>query len=503
MRKTVLSGSMKEILGMDWRALDRVRLSRDPRFDGKLFIAITSTRIYCRPICPSPVSNIGNVRYYSTAAAAAEAGFRPCLRCRPEAAPGSPAWQGTSAIVRRALRLIDDGVLDEDSVDRLAARVGIGPRHLLRLFIQHVGASPIAVAQTRRLHFAKRLLDETTLSITEIALAAGYGSVRRFNSAFQQTYGRAPRDLRRQVRINSDSYKEDEVVLKLSFRPPYDWAQVCDILRSRAIPGVERVDDRGYARIVKGEHGHAVICVRPLDGEDALELRVRGGGLGVIFQIASAARRAFDLAADPASIALAFRSDPLLGKLVKNRPGLRIPRVWDPFECAVISVLGQYMTVDTTRTAAARLVARIGKPIMSAEEGLTHQFPNPADLATADLAGLQLTQPCIETLQVLARAVIEGALAFDDSVEEVAATFATLPGIGKLAAEYLALHAFDEPDAFPASDPVLRQMAGIGRKPLAARALELLAETWRPWRGYAAMHLWHAAADRSRTPNAA
>jgi AraC family transcriptional regulator of adaptative response / DNA-3-methyladenine glycosylase II len=494
MRKTVSSVSMEEILGMNCRALDRVRLSRDPRFDGKLFIAITSTRIYCRPICPSPVSKIANVRYYSTAAAAAAAGFRPCLRCRPEAAPGSPAWQGTSAIVRRALRLIDDGVLDEDSVDGLAARVGIGPRHLLRLFLRHVGASPIAVAQTRRLHFAKRLLDETTLSITEIALAAGYKSVRRFNSAFQQTYKRSPRDLRRQLRPGSGSHKENEVVLRLSFRPPYDWDQVFHFLCAQAIPGVERVDSRGYARVVRGDHGHAIISVRPISGEDALELRIRGGALGVIFHIASMARRMFDLAADPASIAKAFKADPLLGELVKRSPGLRIPKVWDPFECAVISVLRQYVRADAVRAAAAHLVTQIGQPVTHAEDGLSHQFPTPADLASADLTGLHLTRACTTTLQALAHAVIAGELVLDDSAEEVTVAFASLPGVSKLAAEHFALRAFDEPDAFPASDPVLRQMASFGHKALAASALELLAETWRPWRAYSAMHLWCAAA---------
>ncbi len=191
---------MSAILGLDREALNRARLSRDPRFDGKFFIAVTSTGIYCRPICPSPTSKSANVRYYATAAAAAEAGFRPCLRCRPEAAPGTPAWIGTSAVVRRALRLIDDGALDEASVETLAARVGVGARHLDRLFLQHVGASPIAVAQTRRLHFAKHLLDETDLPITQIALAAGFGSIRRFNTAFQKTYSRAPRELRKHLR---------------------------------------------------------------------------------------------------------------------------------------------------------------------------------------------------------------------------------------------------------------------------------------------------------------
>src|SRR4051812_15799142 len=235
---------VQQIIGLDRAALERIRVSRDPRFDGKFFIAVTSTGIYCRPICPSRTSKPSNVRYYPTAAAASEAGFRPCLRCRPEAAPGTAAWLGTSAVVRRALNLIDGGALDEGSVDSVAGALGIGPRHLHRLFLRHVGASPSTVAQTRRLDFAKRLLDDTRLPITEIALAAGFQSLRRFNAAFQRVYRRAPRDLRR-LRGVSDS---DEVILRLSYRPPYDWAQVVDDLRKRACPELEHVDAGEYSR---------------------------------------------------------------------------------------------------------------------------------------------------------------------------------------------------------------------------------------------------------------
>src|SRR5262249_27241206 len=206
------------ILGLDFEVLERARLSRDPRFDGKFFIAVTSTGIYCRPVCPSRSSKGANVRYYATAAEAAEAGYRPCLRCRPEAAPGTPAWLGTSAVVRRALKLIDEGVLDETSIDAFAVGLGIGPRHLRRLFAQHLGASPMTGALSRRPPFARPLLDDTTLPITQIALAAGFGSLRRFNSAFRGIYGRSPRELRRQRGAPAG----DEVVLRLAYRPPYD-----------------------------------------------------------------------------------------------------------------------------------------------------------------------------------------------------------------------------------------------------------------------------------------
>lgn len=483
---------MNDIHGLDRNALERARLSRDRRFDGKFFIAVTSTGIYCRPICPAPTSKSSNVRYYATAAAAAEAGFRPCLRCRPEAAPGTPAWLGTSAVVRRALRLIQDGALDEMSVDELALRVGIGPRHLHRLFTQHVGASPLAVAQTRRLHFAKRLLDDTDLPITQIALAAGFGSLRRFNDTFQRTYQRAPRELRRQ-HGNRPTTNADEVALKLAFRPPYDWAHVSSFLATRAVPGVERVDERGYARTVAVDNGHATVCIRAIDREAALELRVHGAPATALFQISAAARRMFDLAADPARIATTFQPDRLLCRLVRAHPGLRIPGAWDPFECAVRAVLGQQVSVAAARTLAARVVARVGRQIDDNGSGLTHLFPTAAALAAASLDGLGITGARISALHALSRAAMEGRLDFSASVEEVTTALASLPGFGAWTAQYIALRALGEPDAFPSGDLILRRMAAPDGTPLTSRQLEARAEQWRPWRGYAVLHLWRAA----------
>jgi AraC family transcriptional regulator of adaptative response / DNA-3-methyladenine glycosylase II len=482
---------MSEIIGSEARALDRARVSRDPRFDGKFFIAVTSTGIYCRPVCPVRSPKRANIRYYPTAAAAAEAGFRPCLRCRPEAAPGTPAWFGTSAVVRRALRLIDEGFLDRSSVDDLAMRLGIGSRHLHRLFVQHIGASPIAVAQTRRLHFAKRLLDDTSLPITEIALAAGFGSLRRFNSAFLDTYGRAPRELRKK-RTEQAADACSEVVLKLAFRPPYDWEHVRDFLAARAVPGVERLDERGYWRTVAIGQASATIQVRPLEHEDALELRVRGAAPSALFQISSTVRRMFDLSADPARIASTFADDTVLGTLLKRRPGLRIPGAWDPFECAVRAVVGQQVSVAGARTLLARVVARAGRAVQSNDAGLTHLFPAANDLVAADLSGIGLTGARVGALQALARAVVNGTVAFDAPAEQVIVAMSSLPGIGNWTAQYVALRALNEPDAFPAADLVLRKVAG-GGSALPTRALEQQAEAWRPWRAYAAMHLWRAA----------
>jgi AraC family transcriptional regulator of adaptative response / DNA-3-methyladenine glycosylase II len=493
---------MDDIQGLGRGALDRARASRDARFDGKFFIAVTSTGIYCRPVCPAPSAKKSNVRYYATAAAAAEAGFRPCLRCRPEAAPGTPAWLGTSAVVRRALRLIQDGALDELSVDELAERIGIGARHLHRLFTQHVGASPIAVAQTRRVHFAKRLLDETDLPITQIALAAGFGSLRRFNDTFLQTYKRSPRELRR-TRGRLPASADDEVVLTLGYRPPYDWQQVQDFLATRAMPGVERVDERGYARTVRLDGGPALVCVRPTEKAGTLELRVRGAAPTALFQLSAAARRSFDLAADPVRISATFKDDALLAPLVKARPGLRIPGAWDPFECAVRAVLGQQVTVAAARTLAGRLVMRAGSAIDGGADGLTHLFPTPARLAAADLSGLGITGSRIGALHALSRAAAEGRLDFSAPAEEVIATLTALPGFGEWTAQYIALRALGEPDAFPTGDLVLRQMAGTAGAPLSTKQLDTRAEAWRPWRGYAVLHLWRAASDRAALAKAA
>src|SRR5512143_3970383 len=309
--------------------LDRARRSRDVRFDGRFFVAVTSTGIYCRPVCPAPSPRAANVRYFPTAAAAADAGFRPCLRCRPEAAPGTPAWLGTSAVVRRALALVQEGALDEGSVDALAARLGIGPRQLHRLFLAHVGASPLAVAQTRRLHFAKRLIDDTELPMTQIALASGFGSLRRFNAAFRATYERAPSALRRERRDGAGT-ADGELVLRLAFRPPYDLDHLLAFLAVRALPGVERVDAEGYARTVAVGNAAAVVSVGRTAGRrrgravgpfaDALELRIDGAPAAALFRLTADARRVFDLSADPGVIETAFAGDPLLGPLARRRP---------------------------------------------------------------------------------------------------------------------------------------------------------------------------------------
>ena len=482
------------MFGFDTRTLDRARSSRDARFDGKFFIAVTSTRIYCRPVCRVRDAKRSNVRYYPTAAAAAEAGFRPCLRCRPEAAPGTPAWLGTLAVVGRGLRLIEEGFIDDHSVDELAQRLGMGSRHLHRLFVQHVGAPPIAVAQTRRLHFAKRLLDETRLPITSIALAAGFGSIRRFNDVFRLTYRRPPREIRKGRSAAVDGIGIDEVVLRLAYRPPYHWTHLQHFLAARAIRGVESVASHRYARtVVTPDGGWAIVQVRSLDGENALELRVCGANPTALLYLLAVARRAFDLAADPATIARSFEDDPIMAPLVKRRPGLRIPGVWDAFECTVRAIVGEQTSIAAARTSARRLVERAGQPISTPIAGLTHLFPTPAALVAADLGRLGLTGGRVAAIKALSTAIADGTLDFSAATEEVIGKLTRIRGIGPWGAQYVALRALGEPDAFPSTDLALRRAASGSARTLSAHALERRAEVWRPWRAYAAIYLWAAA----------
>jgi len=476
--------------------LDRARRSRDARFDGKFFIAVTSTRIYCRPICPSRTSKDANVRFYLTAAEAAAAGFRPCLRCRPETAPGSPAWLGTSAIVQRALRLIQDGALDESSIEQLAARLGMGSRHLRRLFARHVGASPIAVAQTRRLHFAKQLLDETRLPITEVALAAGFGSIRRFNTVFKAIYRRPPREFRRCHR--TDDGDEAEITLCLHYRPPYDWSQLQQFLVRRVVTGIERATADSYVRTVRTATSSAILRVRPLPAVAALELRIRGCESRDLLAMCSSVRRMFDLTADPARIMAAFKADAHLRPLIERTPGLRIPGTWDAFESGVRAIVGQQVSVRAATTILGRLAARCGERLRAEVAGLTHLFPTPAALAEAKLSDIGLPRRRVDALQRFARAVRDGVICFDESGERVIAALTALKGIGAWTAGYVALRGLGDPDAFPAGDLVLRrQLAAAGRS-CSVEQLSAIAEGWRPFRGYAVLHLWQA--DTGTTP---
>jgi AraC family transcriptional regulator of adaptative response / DNA-3-methyladenine glycosylase II len=490
---------VEAVSGLTRDVLDRARRSRDARFDGRFFIAVRSTRIYCRPICPSRFSDDSNIRYYATAEEAAGAGYRPCLRCRPEAAPGSPAWVGTSAVVQRALRLIQDGALDHGSVENLADRLGIGVRHLSRLFAQHVGASPVTVAQTRRLHFAKRLLDDTRLPVTDIAHASGFGSIRRFNDAFRATYRRSPSELRKGKRICSDARESDaEITLRLSYRPPYDWEHIHGFLAKDAIRNLEIVTPSGYSRAAQTPGGHALLQIRPVSRAHALEVRIQGAMPAELPPLLSSVRRMFDLTADPGRFTAAMRSDTLLQPLIARRPGLRIPGAWDAFECCVRAIVGQHNAVPSHNRVLGKLVERFGKPIEPLVSGVSRLFPTPAALAEANLEELGLTLMRRVALRQLARGVCDKVIRFDAPGEEIGRMLCALPGVARWMAGYVELRGLGDPDAFPFGDLLLRRLVSTGQTPLTPMALEARAECWRPFRGYAAFHLW-AAAEQSRS----
>ena len=475
---------------------EKARLSRDARFDGRFFTAVLTPGIYCRPVCPARPPRPGNVRYYQTAAAAEEAGFRPCLRCRPEAAPGSPPWAGTSTTVAKALRMIDAGALDEGSVEDLAGRVGVTARHLTRLFRKHLGASPVGVAQTRRLKAAKRLLDETQLSLTNVALAAGYGSLRRFNAAFQARYGRAPRELRKESvakeagpsRRDADSYE-----FLLAYRPPYDWAGMMEFLGLRAVPGLEQVGGGAYRRTISLRGDSGWIEVSPVAGLNAARLAVHFPRPAELFRIIERVRAMFDLDAAPRDIASRLRDDAALRASLRLWPGLRVPGCWDGFELAVRAVLGQQVTVAGARTLARRLAEQYGERVESGREcaGLDYLFPTAERLAGARLTNVGLTKSRARTVKALAAKVAAGEIRLDPAADpdETAGRLAAIPGIGDWTVQYVAMRALRNPDAFPAADLGVLRALSNGRR-ISPEQARSRAEAWRPWRAYGVMHLW-------------
>jgi AraC family transcriptional regulator of adaptative response / DNA-3-methyladenine glycosylase II len=505
-------------MNLDWRVCSRARLSRDARFDGKFFIGVLTSRVYCRPICPARTAKEKNVRYFPTAAAAAEAGFRPCLRCRPECSPGTPAWLGTPNTVSRALRLISESGLEDGGVEALAERLGVGSRHLRRLFLRHLGATPSAVAQTRRLHFAKKLIDETRLPMNQIAIASGFGSVRRFNAGIRKVYHRTPTQIRKLARpalaaLQSSAATspqtvaehKDQYFFRLGFRPPYNWKGMLAFLAPRATPGVEVVEGGCYRRSIFLNGSAGYFEVSPDADRDALAVRIQFGDPRSLFLIIERIRAMFDLNGDWQAIARSLRADAVLAGRIESHPGLRVPGCWDGFELTTRAILGQQITVKAATALAGRMANSFGQPF-AAGNGLTHLFPRPEVLASANIAQIGLPRARAETIRALARAVCEGAtnngsvsakkLCYDGiiNVDAFLARLCEIPGIGKWTAQYVAMRALGEPDAFPSSDLGLLRSLGLE----SPQALEQRAERWRPWRAYAAMYLWSILGESTK-----
>ncbi len=455
-------------MSLDPAVCYRALRTRDARFDGRFFTAVKTTGIYCRPICPARCPKLENLEFHPSAASAQAAGFRPCLRCRPECSPEIGAWRGTARTVSRGLALIAEGALDGAgaSIESLASRLGIGERQLRRLFEQHLGASPISVAQTRRVLLAKQLIHETPMRMVDVAFAAGFGSLRRFNDTFRKLYGRAPSSLRR----GGAAAAARGITLTLGFAPPYDWHALVESLGAEAIPGVESVSGGAYRRTIAVDGSHGTLEVAPLAGKNALRARIELAEVRALPAIIRRVRGLFDLGCDTAAIESQLAEDPSLAPLVARRPGLRVPGAWDPFELAVRRLAGP---------AVVRLVAAGGESLAGAGE-LRLVFPGPERLASAELSRVGLSKERAGTLRALARAVVEHpeSLSADGDLDAKLARLRQLPGIDELGAHALAMRAFGEPDAFPCADPVLR-----------ARG-----ERWRPWRAYALQHLGEAPA---------
>ncbi len=467
---------------------------RDARYDGRFFTAVKTTRIYCRPVCPARTPLSKNVTFFSTAAAAQEAGFHPCLRCRPETAPELGPGHELPAGVARALQRIELGALDEAGVDVLAQRLGIGERQLRRQFRQHLGASPVAFAQTRRVLLAKQLIHETQLPMAEIAFAAGFGSIRRFNEVFLDLFGRAPGELRRSGKLEVPAGRDGEIKLLLRYRPPYDWQAMLAFLRVRAIPGVESVTGDTYARTISLDGAQGTVTVRPGAG-DALHVTVRFPRLQSLPAIIARLRRVFDLASDPTAIAAQFAADPVMTGLMQARPGLRVPGAWDGFELAIRAVLGQQITVAAAIRLAGKLVAAHGAPLTQPDGALTHVFPEPATVAAAELASLGMPRSRAATLSAVAAAAVADPHLFDAAVdlEDAVRRLRTIRGVGEWTAQYIALRQLREPDAFPHADiGLIRALEKLESRPYTPAQLLARSEAWRPWRAYAAQHLWTA-----------
>jgi AraC family transcriptional regulator, regulatory protein of adaptative response / DNA-3-methyladenine glycosylase II len=499
----------------------RALQARDPRFDGRLFVAVTSTGIYCRPICPARTPLRENCRFFPTSAAAQAAGFRACLRCRPEISPELACWRGTSTTVSRALGLIAEGFLDREdgTVEALATRVGMGERQLRRLFEHHLGASPVAVAQTRRLLFAKQLIHDTRLSMAEVAMASGFGSLRRFNEAFRTLYHRPPRELRRRkLRSAPDSPATAPIMFHMSYRPPYDWEAMLAYLSARAIDGMEIVEHGIYRRIVSHEGEHGMVAVAHAPDRNALIATIRVPCVRALHAMVTRVRHLFDVGADVGTIASHLAMDKTLAPLIAARPGLRTPGCWDGFELAVRAVLGQQITVEAARQLGSKLVHLCGDPVRhAANPRLARTFPSARCLATADLSTIGMPASRKVTLKALAQAAVANPRLFEpgsasspgsigsiSSIEEHIAQLRAIRGIGEWTAQYIVLRALREPDAFPATDiGILRGAASLDGASLTAQQLIQRADAWRPWRSYAAQYLWTVDSSTLQSPTGA
>jgi AraC family transcriptional regulator of adaptative response / DNA-3-methyladenine glycosylase II len=465
--------------------------SRDPRFDGWFITAVTSTGIYCRPSCPAMTPKRENVRFYPSAAAAQQAGFRACKRCRPDAAPGSPEWDGRADVVARAMRLIADGVVDRSGVPGLAARLGYSVRQLQRMLVSELGAGPIAIARAQRAQTARVLIETTTLTMTEIAFASGFSSVRQFNDTVLSVFATAPTQLRRKARESSagGDAAAGALVLRLPFRHPLCPDNLFGHLAATAVPGVEEVRGDTYRRTLRLPNGPGIVELTP--AAEHVSCRMTLSDLRDLTTAISRCRWLLDLDADPVAIDELLCRDPELAAVVAGSAGRRVPRCVDGAELAVRAVLGQQVSTAAARTHAARIVAQCGEPVSDPHGGLTHLFPEPEMLEE-----MQLAMPAARrrTIAALVEALRCERLSLDPGCNraETLAVLSELPGFGPWTTQVIAMRALGDPDAFPVTDLGVRRAAESLGLPPSPVALTARAERWRPWRAYAVQYLWSA-----------
>ncbi|ONI90423.1 DNA-3-methyladenine glycosylase [Saccharothrix sp. ALI-22-I] len=460
--------------------------SKDARFDGWFFTAVLTTRIYCRPSCPVPSAKAENLRFYPSAAGAQQAGFRACKRCRPDASPGSPLWNHRADSVAKAMRLIADGVVDREGVPGLAARLGYSVRQVERLLLAELGAGPLALARAQRAQTARLLIETTTLPMAEVALAAGFASVRAFNETVREVFGQSPTELR--GRRRPVPHAPGVLSLRLPFRAPLRPDNLFGHLAATGVPGVEEWRDGAYRRTLRLPHGHAVVSLSPQADHVACKLAL--SDLRDLSIAIARCRRMLDLDADPVAVDEQLRSDPLLAPMVDAGPGRRVPGTVDAAEFAVRAVLGQQVSTAAARTHARRLVEAVGDPIH--DSGLTHLFPTPSALASLDPALLAMPQSRKIAFRALVAALADGSLDLGVGAdwEKARADLLALPGFGPWTVEVIAMRALGDPDAFIPTDLGIRIAARALGLPDTPAALVRRARAWRPWRAYAVQYLW-------------
>ena len=477
--------------------------AHDARFDGRFFVGVATTRIYCRPICRVRLPRQENCSFYPSAAAAEAAGFRPCLRCRPELAPGFAATEASAKLARAAARLIEDGVVTDIDLTQVAQRIGVTDRHLRRIFAEEFGVSPVQFAQTHRLLLAKRLLTDTSLAVSEVAFASGFSSVRRMNALFAQRYGFSPTRLRREGSQHDVMIDADALTFILPYRPPYDFSRLLAFFAMRAIPGVESVSGGAYRRIVRveakaGAASRGWLEVTQLPQRHALQLRIASTLAHASQELLSRSRQVFDVGADPQEIAAA------LGTRAAGAEGLRLPGAFDAFELALRAVLGQQVSVKAARTLATRFVEAFGEPVATPFGDLTRMFPAPSRVAQLEpdaIGGLGIVGQRAAAMIAIAQAVDAGILVLDAAGDPAQAIDALcrIRGIGPWTAHYIAMRALAWPDAWPPQDVALLSALQLPNTARGQRAADALAQAWRPWRSYAVLHAWRQSEHTDTT----